>query len=157
MHKEKEGNKDKIGFCRIWLFFFFSQHSPPQAVTRLSEDNCNIYLVVYIENICFPFGMYLNYMEKIKEKKKQEGQITIIRILKFVCSEGFRGGSTFIPLLSIVLASVLRRLPEQCFPLGAVRMSTCKNVRGRLGILTSSWWHAKGSSLIHVLQVCWQW
>lgn len=71
----------------LTFFFFFSQHSPPQAVTRLSEDNCKIHLVVYIENTCFPFGMHLNYMEKIKEKKKQEGQITIIHILKFVCSE----------------------------------------------------------------------
>lgn len=127
-----------MGFAKFDFFFFFSQHFPPQAVTRLSEDNCKIHLVVYIENTCFPFGMHLNYMEKIKEKKKQEGQITIIHILKFVCSEGFRGGSTFIPLLSIVLESVLRKLPEQCLPLGAVQMSTCKNVRGRLGVLTSS-------------------
>lgn len=81
------------GFAKYYLFFLFFSYS-----YRLSENNCETCLEVYVQNICFAFGTHL-IIERKEMEKYQEGQITVIYIQKFVCFLGEQGLKYFYAII----------------------------------------------------------
>lgn len=132
------------------MTFFYSYW----AITRLSENNCETCLKVYVQNTCFPFGTHLSYTEK--RNGKIPGRSNYYYTYSEVYLLGGNGGwSTLMLLFSIVLASILRKLSEQCLPFVTGQVSTCKNVRRKFDVLTRSLWHnTKVSHLTRILLVC---
>jgi len=59
-------------------------------------------------------------------EKYQESQIAITCGSEVCLLGGSRGWRTFMPLFSIVLASILRKLSGQCLPFVTVQVSSFK-------------------------------